>query len=155
MKHLLLLFLIPLRLLSQPNIDSYALPQDYNHFIYFLQKSFSKDHQKLFIVSKKLDITSLKTFMIKNSTSNFNIFVEESFSSNNLLRSLALHPHINIHICQEISKNMITFKNTVIKSDYNFDKKSLTEIDQKLSLTLIHKEEKIYLIKLKKVCKSY
>ena len=155
MKHILILFLTTLMLLSQPIIDSYTLPEDYNHLIYFLQKKLSKEHQRLYITSKKLDLVSLKSVMTKNSRSSFYIFVKENFSSNRLLQSLALYPHINIYLCQNIPKNMIVFKDSVIKSDYSFDKESLTTKDQLLNINLIHKAESLYLKKLRSTCNSY
>lgn len=155
MKHILILFLFTLRLLSQPNIDFYTLPQDYNHFIYFLQKTFSKEHQKLSIASQKFDLNALKRIMIKKRHSRFDIFVQEHYLTQNILQNLALYPHIHIYFCEEITKNMLAFKNKVIQSHASFDEKSLTHINQKLHIRLINKADSLYFITLKKVCKSY
>lgn len=155
MKHLLLLLLLTLALLGQPNISSYTLPQDYNHFTYFLQKLFKKKGQKISIITKNFNLRSLKSIIIKNRTSHFEIFTNEVLPAQSMIRGLALYPHIKIYLCQDLSKQMIVFNNNVIKSLGGFDVKTLTKIDQKVKISPLSKEDKYYLRRVKKVCKNY
>lgn len=155
MKAIILLFLATSKLLSQPNIDFYTLPQDYNHFIYFLQKKFSKVHQNITIASSRFDLSLLKNVMIKNSTSKFNLFIKKDFKAHNFINSLALYPHINIYICQKIPKQIIRFNHTIIRSQHSLEKQVLTKTDQKLTLTTIEDTENLYLLQLKRTCKHY
>jgi len=155
MKHLLLFLLLTSKLLSAPNLEQFTLPEDLHHFIYYLNKAFSKKTSSITISTSNFHLTQLHNTIIQNRKSHFKLFISSNTAPNRLIQSLALYPHISIFLCKEISQNSIYFDHKILKSKRTFSYEKLSKYRQTIQVQKLTRKEKKALIFLSKQCYSY
>ena len=107
MKALVIVTICFVSLVAYPKNPSFVLPEDAHSFIYFLQKKLSQKDQQFTIITPALELPNIVQKIIKNKSSVFNIYIHRYSKISAVIERLALYRHINILLCEGISKTHI------------------------------------------------
>lgn len=135
MKYPILLLFISIIFQVNAQVLSFILPEDFNHFIYQLQKTLQKKNQNFIIQSSHFNLPQIKSTISRNKSSHFSIYIQKEINPS--ISYLALFKHIDIFLCSKINQSYLSNDKLSILSNYPFDQKIL----QKNKITIEFKPE--------------